>query len=193
MKTKLALITALVGLFAMTSCKHGPSEETTKAVSDFETAWTALGQTATTWGEELKATAANCTENCAMQDTMKMDGMDEATAAKVTEMVAACKNDKGAMDAMWTEFEGFKASWDEATAAFGEWKGKMATQTDEEVKAALAGFQAKLDEAKAKVEGWNTAYAAAKETAMKNMEACANMKKMMEEQASAKDAKGKKK
>jgi len=191
MKTKLALITAVVGLFAMTSCKHAPSEETTKAVTEFETAWSALGTTATTWGEELKATAATCTEHCTMHDSMKMDGMDAAAMTKCTEMATNCKNDKAAMDAMWGEFEAFSTGWAEATAAFGEWKGKMATMTDEEAKAALAGFQTKMDESKAKVEGWGAAYTTAKETAMKNMEACANMQKMMAEQASAKDGKKK--
>jgi len=127
MKTKLALITAVVGLFAMTSCKHAPSEDTTKAVTEFETAWGTLGSSATAWGEELKATAAKCTEHCAMHDSMKMDGMDEAAISKCTEMATACKNDKAAMDAMWTEFETFSASWTEATTAFGEWKSKMAT------------------------------------------------------------------
>ena len=48
-----------------------------------------------------------------------------------------------------------------------------------------------MDETKAKVEGWGAAYTTAKETAMKNMEACANMQKMMAEQASAKDGKKK--
>jgi hypothetical protein len=194
MKAKFLLIPALVGVIALTSCKHGPSEETTKAVNDFETSWTALGQTATTWGEDLKATAAKCAAHCAMHDTMKMDGMPADAMTKCTEMTASCKSDKGSMDAMVTAFDAFATTWGDDTKAFGEWKAKIATMKDEEVKTGLAGFQTKMDEAKAKIDEWNTAYAAAKETCMKNMTACADMgKMMMDQKANAKDTKGKKK
>ena len=185
MKTKLLLVPAVVGLFLVTSCSKKPSEQTMKAVTDFESSWTSLGEQATTWSGELKGAVENCAGQCAkMEKSMgTMATAAEEMKAKYNEMEAGCKNDKAAFESMTEDWNAFKTTWDENTTAFIEWKEKVSKgeTTDEEATKALAEFQMKMDEAKAKIEGWNTAFASAKETCMKNMDACANMEKMMME------------
>ena len=198
MKTKFLLVPAVVVGMLMTSCSKKPSEQTMKAVTDFESSWTSLGEQATAWSGELKGSVDKCTEQCAKMDK-SMGSMASAAAdmkAKYNEMAAGCKNDKAAFEAMGTEWEAFKTTWEADTKAFAEWKEKVnkGEGTDEEATKALASYQTKMDEAKAKIEGWNTAFAAAKETCMKNTDACANMEKMMTEKPMPeKKAKGKKK
>lgn len=198
MKTKLIMIPAVVGLFMMTSCKKKASEETMKSIADFETAWSELGQKATAWSQDLKMSVDNCTAHCAQVDSMATANaamMNDEMKAKAEPMMTACKNDKTAFEAMWTEWTGFETSWTESTTAFAAWKEKVTKGevTDEDAKKGLAEYQAKMEEAKAKVEGWATAYAAGKETCMKNMQACADAQKMMMEEMSKDPKKGAKK
>jgi|GEM_PF-1998920 len=191
MKTKMLLIPAVVGMFMMVSCKKGPSEETTKALAEFETAWGELGTAATAWSADLKGTVDNCTACCAKHEGASMDGVAEEMKAKCTETMTACANDKAAFEGMWGAWTEFQASWEADSKAFGEWKEKVAKgEVDEEAaKAGLADWTTKMTDAKSKVEGWNTAYTAAKESCMKNMENCAALEKEMMDAAAKAPAK----
>ena len=198
MKTKFLAIPALVGLFVVTSCSHGPSPEAVKEIGDFETAWGELGTKATAWSQEVKASVDNCTAHCAKVDSMAGANaamMNDEMKAKAEPMMTACKNDKAAFEAMWGEWTNFETMWGESTAAFGAWKEKVmkGEVKAEEITKGLEEYKAKMEEAKAKVESWGAAYATGKDACAKNMTACAEGSKMMMEEMEKAMAKGKKK
>lgn len=186
MKTKLFLIPTLALALLASSCKHGPDAETLKAVTDFETNWTSLGQQATAWSEDLTSSLAKCEECCKNNESISTEGMSMEMKSKCEEATSACKNDKGQFEAMKAEWDGFQTSWGESTAAFGAWKEKlMKGEVDAETaKKQLEELNGKMAEAKTKLETWSTALASAKESCGKNMESCANIANMAKEEAS---------
>lgn len=188
MKAKFLVVSTAAAIMALTACKHGPSAETMKAVTDFGTNWSTLGTQATTWAADLEKAIADCDAECKNHEAMVMEKMSAEMKAKATECVTACKNDKAAFEAMKTEWDAFKMSWDEQTAAYTAMQEKLAKgEIDEETaKKQLEELNVKMAEYKGKVEGWQSAFTAAKEACMKNMEASMNMKKMAEEVTTAK-------
>ena len=76
MKTNFLVVVALAGILFVTACKKGPSEETMKAVNEFETNWSALGQQATEWSEQLKTSVNDCTKMCVKNDSMSSMPME---------------------------------------------------------------------------------------------------------------------
>ncbi|MBN8701693.1 MAG: hypothetical protein J0M08_01385 [Bacteroidetes bacterium] len=193
MKAKFLVVSAAAAVMALSACKHGPSAETMKAVADFGTNWTTLGSEATTWAADLEKAIADCDAECKNHETMSMEGMSEELKAKAAETANACKSDKSSFEAMKTEWDAFKTSWEENTAAFTAMQEKMNKgEVDEETaKKQLAELTTKMEESKAKVEGWKVAFTAAKESCMKNMEASASIKKMAEEEMAKAPAKKK--
>lgn len=193
MKTKALLIPAVIGMFVLASCKSGPSEETMKAVADFETAWGTLGQGATAWSADLKGTVDNCTATCTKNDAAVVDAWPEDMKTKWNDAKTACANDKAAFEAMWQEWTTFQTAWEADSKAWAEWKEKLTKGEvdDAGAKTALADWTKKMEEAKAKVDGWNSAYTAAKESCMKNCDNCAALEKQAADMAAA-DPKAKK-
>jgi hypothetical protein len=192
MKTKHLLIPAVAGAFFFASCSNKPSEETMKAISDFETAWTELGNQATAWADDLKKCTDDCAAHCAKHEGMDMSKMTADMKTKAEEGMAACKHDKEVCEGMWHEWETFKTEWDTMSAQFGAWKAKAGESSDEDAKKALDEWTTKKNDAETKVNNWKTALDAAKAECGKHTTACDEMEKAMMEAANN-DDKNKKK
>ena len=96
-----------------------------------------------------------------------------ACTKKVDPKIVAVLNSENAtkLEGMQSEFNTFKATWDETTKQFGEWKDKVmkGEVNPEEATKGLADFQSKMAASQAQVEGWNAQYAEIKTANEQNM------------------------
>jgi chromosome segregation ATPase len=185
MKTKAILAFVVAGALGFTSCSKKIDEKTMGEINQFGTDWTALGEKATAWSNQLTETTNMAKEFTAKQTEMvsKMaTSKDEAMKTKMNDMVTACTNNVGKLEAMGTEWNTFKATWDETTKQFTDWKDKVSkgeVSAEEAVKG-LADFKTKMNDAQTKVEGWNTAYAEVKTSYDNSVASADEMAKSME-------------
>ena len=174
MKTKAILAFLVVGAMTLTSCTKKVDPKTVAEINQFGTDWTALGEKATNWGTELAATTAKTKEFAAKQ-TERMNSMtspkDQSVKVQVSKSVASANETATKLEGMQTEFSTFKATWDETTKQFGEWKDKVmkGEVKPEDITTGLADFQTKITDAQAKVESWSTQYAEVKTANDQNM------------------------
>lgn len=182
MKSKLFMTALVAGAVAFSSCTKKIDEKTMAEVTQFGTDWTALGEKASTWSNELTTTATAAKE-FATKQTEQMASMSEQLgkdAAMKTQMeasVAAANADAAKFEGMTAEWTQWKATWDEQTKAFGEWKDKLTKGevTAEDATKGIADWKTKMSDASAKVDSWSTAYAEAKSSCEKNMAAAQAM------------------
>ena len=185
MKTKAILAFMVAGALGFTSCTKKIDEKTMGEITQFGTDWTSLGEKATAWSTELNETATKAKEFATQQTeraTAIATSKDEALKATAANMSKRATEDATKMEGMVNEYSTFKATWDETTKQFTEWKDKIAKgeiNADEAVKG-LADFRTKMSDAQTKIDTWNTAYAEVKSSCEKNMAAADEMAKSME-------------
>ncbi len=185
MKTKAILAFMVAGALGFTSCTKKIDEKTMGEITQFGTDWTSLGEKATAWSTELNETATKAKEFATQQTeraTAIATSKDEALKATAANMSKMATEDATKMEGMVNEYSTFKATWDETTKQFTEWKDKIAKgeiNADEAVKG-LADFRTKMSDAQTKIDTWNTAYAEVKSSCEKNMAAADEMAKSME-------------
>ncbi|HNQ00025.1 MAG TPA: hypothetical protein PKK99_13280 [Bacteroidia bacterium] len=185
MKTKAILAFMVAGALGFTSCTKKIDEKTMAEITQFGTDWTALGEKATAWSTDLSTTAGKAKEFATQQAdrvTATANSKDEALKATAANMAKMASEDAAKMDGMVNEYSTFKATWDETTKQFTEWKDKIAKGeiNAEEAAKGLADFRTKMSDAQAKIDTWNTAYAEVKSSCEKNMAAADEMAKSME-------------
>jgi chromosome segregation ATPase len=174
MKTNAILTLLVAGAMSFTSCTKKVDEKTLAEINQFSTDWTALGEKAANWSNELSQTATKAKEFAAKQTEM-MNNManskDQAMKTKVGEMANAANQDAAKFEAMQNEWNGFKTSWDENTKQFSEWNAKVVKGevSSEEAAKGLADFRTKMTDAQGKIDTWSTAYAEAKTSCEQNM------------------------
>lgn len=174
MKTKAILAFVIAGAMSLSSCTKKVDEKTMAEINQFGTDWTALGEKATNWSTELTATATQAKEFAAKQTevaTSLATSKDAALKTKAEETAKVATEDATKLEGMQNEWSTFKATWDETTAQYNEWKDKV-TKGEvpaEEVVKGLADFKTKMSDAQAKVDTWSNAYAEVKTSYEKNM------------------------
>ena len=187
MKTK-ALLIPMIGIVAgaitFSACNKKVDEKTMAEVTQFGTDWTAMGEKAVAWSNDLSQTAARAKEFAGKQTEM-MNGMmnskDEMMKTKMQEMVKTANENSMHLDAMVTDWNTWKTSWDENTKNFVEWQNKVVKGEvgGDQVIAGLNDWKTKMTDAQQKVEGWNTAYMSVKESCDKTMAMSDEMSKTM--------------
>jgi hypothetical protein len=186
MKTNAILTFMVAGAMTFTACTKKIDEKTVAEINQFGTDWSALGEKAATWSNDLSQTATKA-KDFAAQQTAMMNNMatskDAAMKTKVNEMAAHANEDATKFDAMQNEWNGFKATWDETTNQFTAWKDKVlkGEVTPEEAVKGLADFKTKMSDAQAKIDSWNTSYAEVKSSCEQNMAMAETMTKTPEQ------------
>ena len=171
MKTKLFILSAAAGMFFITSCSHGPSEEAKKKVAAFDSAWSAMGTIAMAWGDSLNAAVSMCDNACKAGD--EMDCCEHMKGAKDSLMMP-CKTDMQSFHDMKSAWDAEMPMWDSLQKKLDGIKEAVAkgTATDEQINTTLAELQAAADKGSAEMGPWIEKFNAAKMNCMKNMEAC---------------------
>jgi chromosome segregation ATPase len=174
MKTN-AIITLLVaGAFGITSCTNKVDEKTLADINQFGTEWTALGEKATNWSNELTETTAKA-KAFAEQQTAMMNtaatSKDEAMKTKVNEMAAKANQDAANLETMQNEWTSFRTTWEETSKQYSDWKEKVMKGEipAEQASKDLADFRTKMSDAQSRVDGWNNTYAQIKTSYEQNM------------------------
>ena len=174
MKTKAILAFVVAGALSFSSCTKKIDPKTVADVNQFGTDWTALGEEASNWSNELTATTQQAKEFVAKQ-TERMNSMtapkDAAMKTQLAQSVQTATENSTKLENMQNEFNTFKATWDETTKQFGEWKDKVMKGeiNPEEAAKGLADFQTKMSASQSQVEGWSTQYAEIKTSTEQTM------------------------
>jgi len=174
MKTNVLLAFILAGAATFTSCTKKVDEKTMADINQFGTDWSAVGEKANNWSKQLMNSDQQAKEFAAKQTAVmntNESSWDAVTKTKMQDVVKAANENAAGFDAMVTDWNTFKTSWDENTKAFTEWQGKVTkgeVTPDDAVKG-LADWKNKMNEAQQKMDNWNTAYNTMKETCDKNM------------------------
>ena len=174
MKTNTILALLVAGAMSFTACTKKIDEKTMAEINQFGTDWTALGEKASNWSNELSQTASKAKEFAAHQTSMMSNmanSKDQAMKTKISEMVTACTHDATKLEEMQNEWTGFKTTFDETTKQFSDWSAKAVKGeiTPEEAVKGLTDFRTHMSDAQAKMDTWNTAYTATKSSCEQNM------------------------
>ncbi len=185
MKTRAITAFIIAGALSFTACTKKIDEKTMSEINQFGTEWTALGEQASTWSQQLSQTATQATEFSAKQAEMAASATnikDEAIKTQIAEMSRVSSEDASKLNNMVSEYGTFKTTWDETTQQFSEWKDKISKgeiSAPDAIKG-LADFKTKMSDAQARFESWNTAYAETKNSCDQNMAAAGELAKTME-------------
>lgn len=185
MKTKAILAFVVAGAMALSSCTKKIDEKTMSEINQFGTDWTALGEKATAWSQQLTETATKAKEFAQAQSEMQTKWpniKDEAMKTKMSETAQKATEDASKFESMSNEWNQFKTTWDESTAQFTAWKDRIAKGEINPADAVtgLADWKAKMSDAQAKIDSWNTMYAEAKSSIEQNMASADEMAKTLE-------------
>lgn len=185
MKTKAITAFIIAGALSFTACTKKIDEKTMSEITQFGTEWTALGEQASTWSQQLSQTATQATEFSAKQAEMATSAAkikDEAVRNQIAEMSKVSSDDAAKLNNMVSEYGTFKTTWDETTQQFNEWKDKVTKGeiNAEDAMKGLADFKTKMSDAQAKFDSWNTAYAETKSSCDHNMAAADEIAKTLE-------------
>ncbi|MBL0256056.1 MAG: hypothetical protein IPQ03_00495 [Bacteroidetes bacterium] len=185
MKTKAIVALMVAGALGFTACTKKIDEKTMGEITQFGTDWTALGEKATAWSTDLTETSTRAKDFATQQTeraTAISSSKDEALKATAANMSKMATEDAAKMEGMVNEYSTFKATWDETTKQFTEWKDKIAKGeiSGDEASKGLADFRTKMSDAQTKIDTWNSVYAEVKSSCEKNMAAADEMAKSME-------------
>lgn len=185
MKTKAMVALMVAGALGFTACTKKIDEKTMGEITQFGTDWTALGEKATAWSTDLTETSVKAKDFATQQTeraTAISSSKDEALKATAANMSKMATEDAAKMEGMVNEYSTFKATWDETTKQFTEWKDKIAKGeiSGDEASKGLADFRTKMSDAQTKIDTWNSVYAEVKSSCEKNMAAADEMAKSME-------------
>jgi len=184
MKTKLILAFVIAGAMSFSSCTRKIDEKTMAEVNQVGTDWTAMGEKANAWSQELNQMSVQAKDFAAKQNDMmtKMSNMkDEAMKAKMSEMVKMSNDNVAKLDQMMNDYNTYKTDWDKMTADYMTWKDKVMkgeVSADDAMKG-LAEYKTKMSDAQAKMDSWNAMYAETKSSCEKNMAMADEMSKSM--------------
>ena len=162
------------GAISLSSCSNKVDEKTVSEVNQFTSEWAATGEKATAWSNELTSATQQAhdftTKTKTMAETMST-AKDESMKTKATEMNKMAEQDAATMDAMTTEWNSFKTTWDENTTAYTEWSSKVTKGevSPDDASKGLADWRTKLTEAQTKIDTWTTQLATVRENTTKNM------------------------
>jgi chromosome segregation ATPase len=164
----------IAGAISLTACTKKVDEKTIGEINQFGTDWSALGEKATAWSNDLQQTTTKAKEFATQQEalaTSMATTKDQAMKTKVNEMASKAKEDASHFEGMETEWNTFKSTWDENTKQFTEWKDKVlkGQVTSEDAQKGIADFKTKMSDAQAKIDSWGTQYAEAKSSCEQNM------------------------
>ena len=106
---------------------------------------------------------------------------DEVMKSKMKEMSKAANENASNFEAMSNDWNTWKTSWDENTKSYTEWQAKVTKGevSSEDAVKGLADWKTKMTESQQKIDNWNTAYNATKESCDKNMASYDEMSKSM--------------
>jgi len=187
MKTKFVMACLVAGTMILTSCTKKLDEKTMTEINTFGTEWTALGDKATAWSQELTTSLESARTFAARQQEM-MNSMsdkmakDPAMKSTMENSVKMANDDVARFEAMSNEWTAFKATFDETTKSYMEWKEKVTKGevNAEDASKGLADFKSRMTDAQTKVDQFATAYAEVKSSSDKNMASADEMMKSME-------------
>src|SRR4051812_23007162 len=115
MKTNAILTLLVAGAMSFTSCTKKVDEKTLAEINQFGTDWTALGEKASAWSNDLTQTAAKSKEFATQQTAMvntAATSKDQSMKTKVNEMAAKATADASKFESMQNEWNTFKTTWD---------------------------------------------------------------------------------
>jgi chromosome segregation ATPase len=188
MKTRFVMSCLVAGTVFMTSCTKKVDEKTMAEINTFGTEWTALGDKATAWSQELNTSVMNAKTFAAKQQEMMTSmsdkmAKDPAMKATMENSVKMANEDVARYEAMAAEWNSFKATFDETTKSYNEWKEKVSKGevSADDANKGLADFRTKLTDAQTKVDNWGTAYAELKSSSDRNMVSAEEMMKSMDD------------
>jgi len=185
MKTRAIAAFIIAGALSFTACTKKIDEKTMSEINQFGTEWTALGEQASTWSQQLSETATQATEFSTRQAEMintTANIKDAAVKTQIAEMSKLSSEDAAKLNNMVSEYGTFKTTWDATTQQFNEWKDKVTKGqvTPEDAIKGLADFKTQMSDAQARFESWNTAYSEVKSSCDQNMAAADELAKTME-------------
>jgi chromosome segregation ATPase len=174
MKTRAIAAFIIAGSLSFTACTNKIDEKTMSEITQFGTEWTALGEQAGSWSQQLSETAMQATEFSAKQAEMvnsTANIKDEAIKNQIAEISKVSSEDASKLNNMLSEYSTFKTTWDETTQQFNEWQAKVSKGeiNPQDAIKGLADFKTQMSDAQARFESWNTAYAETKNSCDKNM------------------------
>jgi chromosome segregation ATPase len=174
MKTNTLVTLLVAGAMSFTACTNKIDEKTVSEINQFGNEWTALGERATNWSSELNQTTERAKEFAAQQTALMnnvANSKDEATKTKVNELATRANQDAERLSTIETEFTTFKTTWDQTNTEFSAWREKVTKGqiSTEEATKGIAEFKAKMSDAQAKLDSWNTTYAETKSSCEQNM------------------------
>ena len=184
MKTKALLAVVVAGAMTFAACNKKIDEKTMADINQFGTDWSALGEKATNWSKQLTETTQHAKEFAAKQTEMMTSmatSKDEAMKTKMQDMTKTATENAANFEAMTNDWNTWKAGWEENTKSYTEWQAKVAKGevSPEDCVKGLADWKTKMTESQQKVDNWNTAFNATKESWDKNMASCDEMTKSM--------------
>jgi len=156
-------------------------------INTVATDWTALGDKAMTWSQELNTSMESAKTFAAKQQEMMTSMAPQM--AKDANMKTAMENsvkmaneDVSKFEAIAGEWNSYKPTWDEMTKSFVEWKEKVmkGDMNAEDAMKGLADYKTKMNEAQTKVNTWTASYAEVKSSCDKNMATADAMMKSAE-------------
>jgi hypothetical protein len=151
-KVKVFFIGSALALLTFSSCGGGGvSEEFTKEINEFETAWTNTGIAYEGIMDSVKTTNADWTSMHAemkVPDTL-IENLSEDRSKKLDSIKTICSTQNESCAAILKSLEEYKVNWDKETSAFAEWKDKVLKgEIDiETAKKDLVLYKTKLTEA----------------------------------------------
>ena len=174
MKTNAIITLLIAGAMGFTACTNKVDEKTIADINQFGTDWSALGEKATNWSNELSQTTTQAKEFAVKTNEMASTtaaSKDEAMKTKVNEMAAKATADATNLETMQNEWTSFKTTWDETSKQFSDWKEKV-TKGEipaEQANKDLADFRTKMTDVQTRIDGWATSYASVKTSYEQNM------------------------
>lgn len=174
MKTNVIITLLVAGAMSFTACTNKVDEKTIADINQFGSDWTALGEKATNWSNELAQTTTEAKEFAAKQTEMMnatAASKDEALKSKVNEMATKATQDATSLETMQNEWTAFKTTWDENTQQFSTWKEKVVKGEvpAEQVSTDLADYRTKMTDVQTRMDVWSTQYASVKTSYEQNM------------------------
>ena len=179
MKTKAILALVVAGAMSFSACTKKIDPKTLADINQFGTDWTAMGEKATAWSNELTQTTQQAKEFAAKQAeraNSMTNSKDQAMKTQIEQSVTAANENVSKLENMQNEWNSFKATWDETTSQFSAWKDKITKGevTPEDAAKGLADFQTKMSDANNKIQSWSTSYAEVKTSYEQSMASAEN-------------------
>lgn len=136
------------------SCRRGPKEVTMKAIADFESEWSILGQQSLNWKKEVSNTLSNC--NPPPCDTIEENE---------NSFICSCEEYQKTFDSLEARCDSLLNSWNQTTARFDSWRVKIVEGNINDASAndTLIYYKKIYSQHKSVLESWTGEYNYTKE------------------------------